>query len=490
VSETKEIDVLAGLIVNSLVEVSRQRAIYAGGGQPGNTKRTKLWDEFGYPAQLSFDHFLTMYERNAVAFGAVHKLLEGCWADCPVIVDGDASKKAKKTTPWEKAVTKLMKKHWSKVKDADRRNLVGHYSALLIQVKDSKNWDQPIGSGSLKSLGGKALVKLIPVWEPQLKVTAWQDDQTSDDYGMPTMYNFDERPVGDNTQAGPTRGIAVHPDRVIIFCEGSEDESIFSGVPLLKAGYNKLLDLEKISGGSAEGFLKNASRQLGINFAPEASLEEILRQAKLQGYENLAEAMNGQIGKLNRGVDGALNTQGAEVKVLSVAAADPKPTWEVTANELCSSLLVPFTIQFGQQTGRLASDEDKTDWAKRLNGRRGGFMSDRVTALLERLWTIGIIDPPKSGEMTLEWSDLLAPSEKEKIANMQALATVAKDSQTAFGTPAVTTNEIREAGEMEPIPEAAEPTGADELNKQKKGDPLVDDDPATDANKNADNTPQ
>jgi len=75
VSETKEIDVLAGLIVNSLVEVSRQRAIYAGGGQPGNTKRTKLWDEFGYPAQLSFDHFLTMYERNAVAFGAVHKLL-------------------------------------------------------------------------------------------------------------------------------------------------------------------------------------------------------------------------------------------------------------------------------------------------------------------------------------------------------------------------------------------------------------------------------
>jgi hypothetical protein len=36
---------------------------------------------------------------------------------------------------------------------------------------------------------------------------------------------------------------------------------------------------------------------------------------------------------------------------------------EVTANELAASVQIPFTILFGQQTGRLASDEDKTDWA-------------------------------------------------------------------------------------------------------------------------------
>jgi hypothetical protein len=33
-----------------------------------------------------------------------------------------------------------MKKHWAKVKDADRRNLVGHYSALILQFADSKEW--------------------------------------------------------------------------------------------------------------------------------------------------------------------------------------------------------------------------------------------------------------------------------------------------------------------------------------------------------------
>jgi hypothetical protein len=46
----------------------------------------------------------------------------------------------------------------------------------------------------------------------------------------------------------------VHPDRIILLCEGSEDENILSGIPLLEAGYNDLLDIEKTKGGSAEGF--------------------------------------------------------------------------------------------------------------------------------------------------------------------------------------------------------------------------------------------
>ena len=64
-------------------------------------------------------------------------------------------------------------------------------------------------------------------------------------------------------------------------------------------------------------------------------------------------------------------------------------------------------------------------------------MSDVITRVIERFWTIGIIDPPKSGEVTLAWSDLLAPSEKEKLANMATMADVAQKTQQAYGTPAV-----------------------------------------------------
>lgn len=473
-------------LVNALADaVGRQRMLYA--GMNGNTKRTKLWDEFGYPEQVEFDGYYRAYERNAVAHAAVHNLLDSCWVDSPTIIDGEEGKESTETTPWEKQVTKLLKKHWPKIKDADRRNLVGRYSALLIQLKDGGDWKDAVNVTTVKALGDKAVVRLIPAWESQVVPGTYVTDMQSDRYGQPEFYYFNEQPVGDDKTYGPTRSVQVHPDRIIIICEGSEDENMLSGVPFLRAGYNKLLDLEKISGGSAEGFLKNASRQLSMEFDSTTQIDELVKQATEAGYGTLAEAMNDKVQKLNRGTDAAIAMQAGKVGVLSVAAADPSPSWTVAANEFSASIQSPFTMQFGQQTGRLASDEDKTAWAKRCNGRRWGHQTALVTVIIERFWSFGVITPPKSGEVTLVWSDLLAPSEKEKIANMQAMATVAKDTQQAFGTPAVDENEVRTVGELEPRKSPAIP---DPNKKLTDKDPLTDEDTSANPNRDANRTAQ
>ncbi|HBU9976145.1 TPA: DUF1073 domain-containing protein, partial [Klebsiella pneumoniae] len=147
-----------------------------------------------------------------------------------------------------------------------------------------------------------------------------------------------------------------------------------------------------------------------------------------------------------------------QMHVLSVTPGDPGPTWEVTANELAASVQIPFTILFGQQTGRLASDEDKTDWAIRRNTRRNGFLTDRITALLERFWTLGIIDPPTNGEVTISWTDLLAPGEKEKIENASKLADIVQKTSGFYGgEPPFTANELREIVGLDPLPEPKQP---------------------------------
>lgn len=462
----------AQFLVNALADaVGRQRMLYS--GMNGNTKRTKLWDEFGYPEHLSFENFHRQYRRGSTGFAAVHKLLDSCWSDNPTIIDGDEHRESTKTTDWELAVTKLMKKHWAKIKDADRRNMIGRYSALLIQVKDNRDWKEPVDLALVKNQGVKALVKLIPAWEAQITPGDTDVDTHSETYGQPVSYHFNEQPVGDDRTTGSPRAVQVHPDRIVLICEGSEDENILSGIPLLEAGYNDLLDIEKTKGGSAEGFLKNASRQLGISFDAATDMAAISKMAKEAGYKDLGEAMNDKMMKLNRGTDSALVTQSGTTSVLSVAAADPTPSWTVSANQFCATIQCPFNILFGKQTGNLASEEDKTAWANRCNGRRWGFMSDLVSRVIERFWTIGIIDPPSSGEITLAWSDLLAPSEKEKIANMQALADVAQKTQQAFGTSSVEPNEIRAAGELEPIKEPATP---DANGKPAVKDPLIDED--------------
>jgi len=96
------------------------------------------------------------------------------------------------------------------------------------------------------------------------------------------------------------RGEPVHPSRVVLFCEGSEDDNVLSGIPLLEAGYNKGLDLEKVSGGGAEGFLKNASRQIAVEFSKDTDMATLASQAKDAGYSNLGEAMGDKVNKYRR----------------------------------------------------------------------------------------------------------------------------------------------------------------------------------------------
>jgi len=82
---------------------------------------------------------------------------------------------------------------------------------------------------------------------------------------------------------------------------------------------------------------------------------------------------------------------------------------------------------------------------------------------------------------------LFAPGDSEKLDNMSKLADIAYKTQQAYGTPAVEPNEIRAAGELEPIKELKEPNP----NAPPTGkDPLTDDESSDNPNRDANNTPQ
>lgn len=476
-------------LVNALadqVAVGRQRALYAGQFN-GNTKRTTLWEEFGYPDTVSFATFYRTYRRNSAAYAGVHVTLDSCWVDKPIIIDGPLADKKKKETPWEKTVTKLLKKYWEKIKDADRRNMVGHYSAIILQIKDNRDWSDPVDKALVARLGEAALVKLIPAWESQIKPGSYDIDTRSDTYSQPVNYTFNEQPVGDDGTYGNVRSITVHPDRVIILAEGSEDDNMLSGEPLNEAGFNDLLDIEKTKGGSAEGFLKNASRQLGIEFTKDTDMETLKKAAVAAGYKDLGDALNDKITRLNRGSDSSLVMQAGQASVLSVAAADPTPSWTVSANSYAATIRCPFNILFGKQTGNLASTEDKKAWAARCNSRRSSWLSYIITTVVQRWSDLGVIPQPKTGEVTVDWSDLLAPGDSEKLDNMGKLADIAYKTQQAYGTPAVEINEIRAAGELEPITEPPEP---DPNEKPTGKDPLNGDDDNSDPNRDSNRTAQ
>ncbi|QCJ70867.1 DUF1073 domain-containing protein [Providencia heimbachae] len=469
------------LAVNNAVRaMSRMRASYAQGIGTGNTKRPRIWAEFGWPENLTFDDFYRAYDRNALGGAAIERYVSGCWIDYPEIFEGDEKADKDGSTDWDNNVNKLLKTHWDQVKEADKRNLVGQYSGLIIQFRDNRPWNEPVDTSITKNLKDKAIVRLIPAWEAQLDGKTWDDDQTSENYGFPTMYSFTEMSVGENSDGSPSRIIDIHPDRVITLIEGAADGKLSSGVSLLRKGYNKLLDIEKVSGGSAEGFLKNASRQLNYAFSKETDFNS-LAEALGTNIEGLPEALDEQVRRLNQSIDASVLMQEGTAEVLSVQPADPEPTWRTLLAEFAASINMPVKVLIGQITGERASTEDMKDWAKTCKSRREGFLEKVITNLVNQFARLGVIEP--KDEITVSWSDLLAPSQSEKLDNMSKAADVAQRTQSAYGRPVLLENEIRALGEFKTLKEFE---NSEPPEVGRKGDPLVDDEESKD--RVADNT--
>jgi len=152
-----KIDLAVNHALNEL-KMARQRMSLL--GAPADSKRPQAWCEYGWPDSLEFRDFYNLYRRGGLAHGAVEKIISGCWKTKPWVIEGDDQDGAKKETDWERKLKPLHRVHiWKAFSEADRRRLVGRYSALLIQVRDSQSWDQPVSRASV-------IEKFIPsvVW--------------------------------------------------------------------------------------------------------------------------------------------------------------------------------------------------------------------------------------------------------------------------------------------------------------------------------------
>lgn len=430
------------LIANE-TDIIRAREALAFASGALDAKRPTAWAMYGYHDVVPFPLLLQAYERGGAANGAVHRILEKCWEQLPRIKRPDTDDE----TPWERKTGAVLRavKAWAKLRDFDRRNMIGRYAGLIYRVADGLALREPLQRAS-------KLVDLVPVYEDQLKVVAWHADPADTErYGKPAMFQYRARRPGQHdTQGQPDEWQDVHPSRVQIMAEGSVGD-MFDGVPLLRAGFNTLADIEKISGGSAESYLKNSARTLVFEYERDASLQAIGPDGQQM---SVREVHSQQTRELNRNLDASIVLQGGKANTLQTSVADPTKPFEVAANLFAASVRLPSTVLFGQQTGRLASDEDRADYAARCKGRQTNELTPMLEEFIQRMQAAGIIE---AGDFEIEWQDLSAPTDSDKLKHAREMAAINKEVFGSGGSGELPFDgeEIRRAAgyeEREPLP--------------------------------------
>lgn len=421
-----------------------------------DAKRPQAWVQFGYPETLTPEHLLKAYLRGGPGFRAVHHILDRCWQEWPRV----KLKASDAETPWETRLQGILEKvnAWPKLQDWDRRNMVGRFSGLILRVADAKPLSEPL-------MKAARLVDLVPVYEHQLKVTAWDSDSSSETFGRPKMWQYRMRTSDrQDTQGQPEQWVDVHPSRILILAEGAVGDDFFDGIPLLQPGFNALVDLEKVSGGAAEGFLKNSSRVLKFTFDKDSDPQKLTQSADGSASgKTLGQAIEEKARGLNTNIDASVAVQGGDVGTLQTTMHDPRGAWEIAANTFAAAVGIPFTILFGQQTGRLASDEDKKADNARCKSRQRNLLTGAVTAVIRRLQACGIVE---ASDFEVEWKPLDAMGDGEKADIAAKLATINKDMVAAGRNAPFSENEVRKVLDYEEEPELDDMPG--------EGDPADD----------------
>lgn len=419
------------------LQMARSRMGLLNPGMGLDSKRNAAWCEYGFKETLEFSDFYNLYRRGGIAHGAINKIIGACWKTAPWIIEGDEQDKARKETAWERTLKPLFNggRFWRAIAEADRRRLVGRYSGLLIQLRDSGRWDQPVKKKDA------AVVKLIPAWAGSLKPAGFNTNAQDEGYGQVTKWQYTEHGVSGN--AG--RQLDVHPDRVFILGDWSSD-----AIGFLEPAFNSFVSLEKVEGGSGESFLKNAARQLSVSFDKEVDLANI---ASMYGVsiDKLHEKFNNAARDMNRGNDVMLINQGASVTPLVTAVADPTPTYNVNLQTACAALDMPTKIVVGMQTGERASTEDQKYMNSRCQSRRNGDLSFDVHDLLAHLMRIRVVAPV--GEYTVMWDDLTESTLGERLANAKLMAEV-NSASLAMGEAVFSNDEMRETAGYDALTEA------------------------------------
>lgn len=353
-----------------------------------------IYKALGYPKELGINEFYAQFKRQDMAKAIIERPIKATWQGNLGILESDDDQQ----TPLEKAWDKLVKEQKLKEKfiRLDRLVSLGRYGALMLGFNDVRVKDDALKPATGKNL---KLMYVKPLSEQSCKISTFDTKPSSPRYGLPVTYEVSINSPEMGTGAKIT--ILVHHSR-ILHIVGDKLESEIYGIPVLESVYNRLLDLEKLVGGSAEMFWKGARPGHHAKVADNFTLGE-------QGEKDLKD----QIAEYEHDLRRILTVQGVDLNSLDSQVANPKDHVDVQVQMISAVTGIPKRVLTGSERGELASSQDREEWKELIQSRRLEYASPIVEAFVNKMIEHGIL-PEAKDEFTVQWEDLFAMSEQDK----------------------------------------------------------------------------
>lgn len=355
-----------------------------------------LYSTLGYPSYVSANDMIFRWKRQDIARAIVDRPVKATWQGEINITESSEEDE----TALEKAYKELDKKLKliSKFTRLDRLSQLGRYSVLFLGFDDSApdTWALPISPGK------RELRYVRPVSEKNAEISTWENDPTNERYGQPRLYHIKLEKPG---QKDSITSLTVHHSRVIHLAQDLLEDDI-EGHPVTESVFNRLMDIEKLVGGSAEMFWRGARPGYAAKAQEGYKIGEAVKkdfQEQVKEYEN----------DLRR----ILMSEGVDIESLAQQIADPKGHLEIQLQMISAVTQIPMRILLGSERGELASSQDATAWKEFIQARRDEMAAPRIIRpFVDRLISVGALPPIKEDDegYDVSWPDLFSMNDGDK----------------------------------------------------------------------------
>lgn len=445
-----QVDQLKRIVANTLLQARAQTAALLGKTFDG---ARDLYKVLGYKKILTFEDYFAVYDRGELGARLVDMPAESTWRHVPIIRDGDEN--GSEDTAFVKELKALADrlKLWHYLERLDRASGIGAYGVLLLGFRDGKVAES-VKAGQYKGAADLAYLAIYDEGHASVEKLVGEEAGEEGDprYGQPKTYKLKRGENPQSRRALPD--LMVHWSRVIHVAEDLLTDEVF-GRPRLKNSFNRLSDLEKVTGGSSEAAWKLAYKGLTATFKDGYGMPE-LEEDRQALEDDLVDFVHG----FRRHIIG----EGLEFKQEGGEVVDPTGMFNILVRLISGK--IPWQMLIGAERGDVANKQDQETWAGEVASRQTKHAEPNILrALIDRLIWAGVLPKPDAGNYTIEWPVLYPPKPNEQAELDNRRADTLNKAIDAAAAGYISFEEVRRFGGL---PDEMEGEPVDVLKEEDK----------------------